>query len=67
MSMWYLILFEIIPWSGLVAITDLGQFPSYRSCAEVQRELVVRIKDRKTEAPLVPICMNIEKMNEKDW
>lgn len=65
--MWYLILFEIIPWSGLIAVADLGQFDSYRKCAIVQKELVVMVKEKKMDPPPLPICVNIEKMNEKDW
>lgn len=66
--MWYLILFEIIPWSGLIAVADLAHYDNYRKCAAAQKELVVEIKKMETkQPPPIPICVNIEKMNEKDW
>lgn len=65
--MWYLIIFEIIPWSGLIAVAEVGNFDNYRQCAAVQRELVVRVKELKMDPKPVPLCVNIEKLNEKDW
>ena len=65
--MWYLILFEVMPWSGLIALSELSHFSDYKKCQAAQREVVAEIRNMKVPKPPVPICINIEKINEKDW